>query len=74
MVALLPVWYPMQITSTRIVNLLNTLFIAPSTHLLEVTEKTFLRIKENVQIGIHPKNISRDNGKNCMEGNFMPVM
>ena len=68
MVALLPVWYPMQITSTRIVNLLNTLFIAPSTHLLELTKKKFLRIKENVQIGIQPKNISRYNGKNCMEG------
>ena len=52
-----------------IVTLPNTRFITPSTHLLEVTEKTFLMIKENVQIGIHPKNISRDNGKNCMEGN-----
>ena len=57
-VALLLVPYPMQIT----------LFIAPSTHLLKLTEKKFLRIKENVQMGIHSKNISRYNGKNFMEG------
>ena len=69
MVALLPVRYLMQPNlKTFILTLPYTRFIAPSTHLLELAEKTLLKIKETVQIRIHPKNISRDNGKKFSEG------
>ena len=53
-VALLPVRYPIQIIYKYIATLLNTRFIAPSTHVLELAEKTLRRIKETVQIEIAP--------------------
>ena len=63
MVALLPVRYPMQLNLNSLYTIHSAFNPSPG-----IGRENIAKNKETVQIRIHPKNMSRDNGKKFLEG------